>query len=85
MTTNARMALAMVGFLVIACIATFACAERGISESHEGSGSKMNRRSGKGDRRGRRTQSDENPPSAMEQEKGSEEMTADKGQAIQTQ
>jgi hypothetical protein len=36
MTTNARMGWAIVGFLMIAGIATFACAERGTSESGEG-------------------------------------------------
>ncbi len=84
MTTNARMGLAMIGFLVIAGIATFACAERGTSESDEGSGSKKNRRSEKGDRRGSRTRSDKGPGSPMEQERSSDEMTPDKGQAIET-
>lgn len=79
MTTNARMGLAMVGFLVLAGIATFACAEPRTGESDEGSGSKKNRRSEKGDRRGHRTQSDKSPGSPMEQNKGSEEMTADNG------
>ena len=67
MTTNARMGLAIVGFLMIAGIATFACAERGTSESGEGMDSK-----------------DKSPGSPMEQDKGSDEMTADKGQAIET-
>jgi hypothetical protein len=84
MTSNARMGLAIVGFLLLAGVATFACAERGPSESDEGSGSKKNRRSEKGDKRGHRTRSDKSPGSPMEQNKGSEEMTADKGQAIET-
>lgn len=83
MTTNARMGLAIVGFLMIAGIATFACAERGISESGEGI-SKKKGRSEKGGRREHRQQPDKSPGSPMEQDKGSDEMTADKGQAIET-
>ena len=84
MTTNARMGLAIVGFLMIAGIATFACAERGTSESGEGMDSKKKGRSEKGGRRGHRQQPDKSPGSPMEQDKGSDEMTADKDQAIET-
>lgn len=84
MTIKARMGLAIVGFLLIAGIAIFACAEREPSESGEGMGSKTKRRSEKGGRRRHRKQPDKSPGSPLEQDKGSEEIGADKGETIKT-
>ena len=84
MTTNSRMGLAIIGFLLIAGIATFACAEGRTSESDAAMGSKKKGRSEKDGRRGDRQQPDKSPGLPMEQDKSSDEMTADKGQAIET-
>ena len=83
MNTRTRMGL-LAGFLVIAGIAIFACAERGTSESNEEMGLKKKARSEKSGGRGHRNQPDKSPSSPMEQDKGSEEMSAEKGRAIET-
>jgi hypothetical protein len=83
MNTRTRMGL-IVGFLMIAGIAIFACAERGTSESNEEMGLKKKGRSEKRARRGHRKQPDDSPGSPMEQDKGSQERSAGKGQAIET-
>jgi hypothetical protein len=78
------MGLAIAGFFLIAGIAVFACTERGTSESDEGMGLKKKGRSDKSGRRRHRKQPDKSPDSPMEQDKGSEPMGADKGQARET-
>ncbi len=87
MNTNARMGLAVVGFLMIAGIAIFTCAERATSESDEerglkrkGASEKSGRPSEKSGRQRHRTQ----PDNSLGSLKGSEETGADKGQAIET-
>jgi hypothetical protein len=79
MNIRTRMGL-IVGFLVIGGIAIFACAERRTIESNEEMGLKKKGGSQKSGRRGHRKQPDKSPGSPMEQDKGSEQMVADKGQ-----
>ena len=84
MNTNARIGVAIVGFLVITGIAIFACAERATSESNEETGLKKKSGSAKRVDGGVESNQIRVPGSPMEQDKGSEQVRADKAQAIET-